>query len=114
MEATGEEVQCMEETDFGNVRLAACIGPPKRPTQTASQVGPSFVQCFGSDQQEIGSCKMSMEAAEEEESPMGKSILGNARPIACIGPPRMLAQIASYVRPSDILHFSSDQRGIAS
>ena len=78
----------MEETDFGNVRLAACIEPPKRPTQTASQVGPSFLQHFGSDQQDIGSCKMSVEAAEEEELFMGKSILGNSRPTCCIGPPK--------------------------
>ena len=54
-----------------------------------------------------------MEAAEEEVLTVGKSVSGNARPPACTGPPRMPAQTAGYAGPSNVLHFASDQRGIA-
>ena len=41
MEAA-EEVQFMERITSGNVRLAAYLGPPKRPTQTAGHAGVSI------------------------------------------------------------------------
>ena len=43
MEAAEEEIQCIEENDFGNVRLVACTRPPKRPIQIASRARPSFL-----------------------------------------------------------------------
>ena len=64
-----------EKNVFGNVGFAACIEPPKRPTHTAGQARPSNVLRFGSDQQGIASCGMSVEAAEEEELTMEKVFL---------------------------------------
>ena len=49
MEAAMEETMCMETNMFGNVGLAACIEPPKRPTYTVGQERPSNVLHFGSD-----------------------------------------------------------------
>ena len=57
MEAAEEEIQCTEENDFGNVGPAAFTEPQKRPTQAAGHGGPSFVQCFGGDQQRIDNCR---------------------------------------------------------
>ena len=114
MEVAKEEVLSMKESIFGNVRLAACTEPPKRPAHTASRAGPSFVQHFGSDQQGIGSCKRSVGVAEGEVLTMEKSVSGNARPPTCNGSPMMPAQTASYAGPSDVLRFASDQCGISS
>ena len=114
VEAAEEEIQCIEENDFGNVGPAACTGPQKRPLQAAGHGGLSFVQRFGSGQRGIGSCRRSMEAAEEEVLTMGKSVSENARPPACTGPPRMPTQTAGYAGPSNVLHSASDQAGIAS
>ena len=113
VEGAEEEIQCIEENDFGNVGPAAYTGPQKRPTLAAGHGGPSFVQRFGSDQQRIDSYRRSMEAAEEEVLTVGKSVSGNARPPACTRPPRMPAQTAGYAGPSSVLRFASDQRGIA-
>ena len=114
VEAAEEEVQCMERNIPGNVRPVACAGPPKRPTQTAGHAGPPDVLCFASDQWGISSYRMSVEAAEEEVQCMERSIPGNVRPVACAGPPKRPAQTAGRAGPSDVLHFASDQRGIAS
>ena len=42
VEATEEQIQCMERSTSGNVRPAASTGPPKRPTQIASHAGISM------------------------------------------------------------------------
>ena len=42
VEAAEEEIQCIEENCFGNVGLAACTRPQKRPTQAAGHGGPSL------------------------------------------------------------------------
>ena len=114
MEAAEEEIQCMEENGFGNVRLATCTGLPKRPTHVASHARPSFVYRFGSDQQGIGRCGWSVEADEEEVLSMEENVFGNVRPATCTGSPKKSAQIADRVGPSDVLRFASDKRGIAS
>ena len=69
MEAAEDEELTIEKSIFANVRPAACTGPPKRSTHTASHTRPSNVLHFGSDQQGIGSCRRYMEAAEEEVPP---------------------------------------------
>ena len=43
VEVAEEEAQCIARSTFENVRPAANTRPPKRPTKTASQVGPSHV-----------------------------------------------------------------------
>ena len=50
METAEEEIVCMETNIFRNVGLAACIEPPKRPTQTAGQAESSNVLSSVSDQ----------------------------------------------------------------
>ena len=114
LEATEEEIQCIEENDSGNVGPTAYTGPQKRPTQATGHGGPSFFQCFGSDQQRIDSCRRSMEAAEEEVLSMEENVLGNVRPPAYTRPPKRVAQTAGYAGPSNVLRFTSDQWGIAS
>ena len=97
VEAAEEEVQCMERNRSGNLRLVACTGPPKRPTQTAGHTKPSDVLCFGSDQCGIGSCRRSVEAAEEQVQCMERSTSGNVRPAASTGATERPTQIASHV-----------------
>ena len=48
MEASEEDDLTLEKSISGNARLAACIGPLKRPAQSAHHVGPSNVLRFGS------------------------------------------------------------------
>ena len=43
---------------------------------------------------------------------MERNLSGNVRPVAYIGPPKRPEQTASHARPSDVLHFGSDQWGI--
>ena len=99
---------------FGNVGPAACIEPSKRATQTTGQARLANVLHFGSDQWAITSCRMSVEAAEEDELTLENSISGNARPTACIGPPKRPIQTADHAGQSNVLRFGSDQRGIGS
>ena len=54
MEIIEEEIVCVETNIFGNVGLAACSEPPRRPVQTTSQVGSSNVLSFMSDQWGFG------------------------------------------------------------
>ena len=100
MEAVAEEIACIEINMFGNVGTATCIEHPKRPTHTASQAKPSNVLHFGSDQRGIANYMMSVDAAEEEELTMEKSISRIARPADCTRPPKRPTQIASHARPS--------------
>ena len=86
MEAAEEDELTLENSIFGNARPAACIGPPKRPIQTANQAGPSNVLRFGSDQRGIGCCRRSVEAAEEEIQCIEENDFGNVGLIACTGP----------------------------
>ena len=51
---------------------------------------------------------MFVEAAEEDELTMENSISENARPPACIGPQKRLAQTADYARLDNVLRFGSD------
>ena len=95
VEAAEEEVQCMERNRSGNLRPVAYTRPPKRPAQTAGHAGPSDVLCFGSDQCGIGSCRRSVEAAEEQVQCMERSTSGNVRPAACTGPPK---EASTYCR----------------
>ena len=88
MEVAKVEVFRMETNDFGSVRPAACIGPPKRPTQTVGHARPSNVLHFASDQQGIGSYRRSLEVAKEEKLTLEKSISGNVRPIVHNRPPK--------------------------
>ena len=114
METVEEEIICMETNIFGNVGLAAYSEPPRRPAQTASQARSSNILSFVSDQLGFGSCRRSMEAAEDEELTIEKIICVNVRRTAYTGPPKRPAQIASPAGPSDGLHFARDQRGIGS
>ena len=50
VEGAPEKIMCMETNMFKNVGLATCIEPPKRPTHITSQVGPSNILHFRSDQ----------------------------------------------------------------
>ena len=97
VEAAEEEVQCMERNRSGNLRLVACTRPSKRPAQTAGHARPSDVLCFGSDHCGIGSCRRSMEAAEEQVQCMERSTSGNVRPAASTGPPERPTQAASHI-----------------
>ena len=108
MEVAEEEIQCIEENDFGNVGPTACTGPQKRPTQAASHGRPSFVQRFGSDQQRIDSYRRSVEATEEEVLSMEDNVFGNVRLATCTGPPKRPAQTAGRGRPSFVQHLGSD------
>ena len=96
MEAAEEEVQRMEINRSGNLRPVACTRPPKRPAQTAGHAGPSDVLCFGSDQCGIGSCRRSVEAAEEQVQCMERSTSGNVRLAASTGPPERPTQATSH------------------
>ena len=100
VEAGAEEIMCMETNMYENVGSAACIETPKRQTHTAGEVGPSNVLRFGSDQQRIASRGMFVKAAEEEVLSMEENGFGNVRLVACTGPPKRLAQIASHARQS--------------
>ena len=80
VEVAEEEELTMERRTFRNLRHVACARPPKRLAQTIGHAGPSDALCFTSDQQEIGSCKRCVEAAEEAVLCMNSSIYGNVRP----------------------------------
>ena len=74
METTKEEIVCMETNVLGNVRSVACIGPPKRLAQTIVHARQSDVLRFASDQWGIDSSRRFVEATEEEELTLEKSI----------------------------------------
>ena len=96
MEAAAEEIMCMETKIFGSVGPVACIEPPKKPAQVAGHARSSDVLRFGGDRCGIGSCTMSVEAAEEEVQCMERSTSGNVRPATCTRPPKRPTQTASY------------------
>ena len=96
VEVAEEKVQCTEKNTSRNVRLAAYTRPPKRPAQTARHSGPFDVLHFGSDQRAISSCRLFVEAAEEEVRCMERGTSGNVRLAACTGPPTRPTQIAGY------------------
>ena len=75
MEVTEEEILSMEKSNFGNVRLAAYIGPPKGPTETRSHAKPYIDLRFGRDHQRINSYGMYMKIANKEIVSMQKMTL---------------------------------------
>ena len=107
-ETVEEEIVCMETNIFGNVGLAACSEPPRRPAQTAGQTRSSNVLNFVTDQQGFCSCRKSMEEAEDEEFTIEESISANMRPATYTGPPKRQAQTAGPAGPSNVLRFASD------
>ena len=100
VEEVEEEELTMKKAISGNARLAACIGPPRRPTQTTDHVGSSHALRFASDQRGMSSFRRFVEAAEEEVQRMERSTSENVRSAACTGPPKRPAPTAGYVGPS--------------
>ena len=109
VEAAEEDEFTLENSISGNVRPAACIGPPKRPIQTADHAGQSNVLRFGSDQRGIGSCRRSVEAAEEEIQCIAENDFGNVGFAVCTGPQKRPTQAARHGGPSFVQRFGSDQ-----
>ena len=109
VEAAEEDEFTLENNISGNARPAAWIGPPKRPIQTADHAGQSNVLRFGSDQRGIGSCRRSVEAAEEEIQRIEENDFGNMGPAACTGPQKRPTQAAGHGGPSFVQRFESDQ-----
>lgn len=113
METVEEEMVYMQTNIFGNVGPVAYSEPLKRPAQTTGQFGSSIVLSFVSDKRGIGSYRRSMEAVEDEELSIEKSIFANVRLAACTEPPQRLVEIVGRAGTSDVLCFASDEHGLA-